>query len=80
VTAQDIQAIIGLIALRGELIASLHQFELCRDPQDNYLLDIGFAAQADVIVSGDEDLLVLHPFERIGIVTPRAFLMQLAQE
>jgi predicted nucleic acid-binding protein len=32
------------------------------------------AGQADVIVSGDEDLLVLHPFEGIPVLTPADFL------
>jgi predicted nucleic acid-binding protein len=30
--------------------------------------------KANCIVSGDEDLLVLHPFRGIGIVSPRQFL------
>jgi hypothetical protein len=38
------------------------------------------AGLADVIVSGDEDLLVLHPFPDIPIVTPAQFLAMLDKE
>jgi len=31
-------------------------------------------AGADVIVTGDHDLLVLHPFRGVAIVTPAEFL------
>lgn len=79
VTAADIQAIVDLIVLRGELSEPIRHFDVCRDAKDNILLDVAFAAEADVIVSGDEDLLVLHPFETVSIVTPRVFLAYLAQ-
>jgi predicted nucleic acid-binding protein len=32
------------------------------------------AAEADVLVSSDKDLLVLHPWRGIRIVTPAEFL------
>lgn len=79
VTAADIQAMVDLIVLQGELSEPIRHFEVCRDAKDNVLLDVAFAAQAEVIVSGDEDLLVLHPFENVSIVTPRVFLAHLAQ-
>jgi predicted nucleic acid-binding protein len=37
------------------------------------------AGEADVIVSGDEDLLVLHPFRDIPIVAPAEFLEMLEE-
>ncbi len=45
-----------------------------RDPDDDKFLDLAVAERAEVIVSGDEDLLVLDPFQGIRIVKPRAFL------
>ena len=47
---------------------------VCRDPDDDAVLSAAFEGRADVIVTGDEDLLVLEDYEGIGIVTPRAFL------
>ncbi len=46
----------------------------CRDPQDNRILELAVSGKALCIVSGDQDLLVLHPFRGIPIVSPRSFL------
>jgi uncharacterized protein len=46
----------------------------CRDPKDNQFLALALAAEADALVSSDEDLLVLHPWRGIAIVTPADFL------
>jgi predicted nucleic acid-binding protein len=43
---------------------------LCRDAKDNKVLELALAAKASVIVASDADLLVLHPFRGIAIVTP----------
>jgi putative PIN family toxin of toxin-antitoxin system len=48
----------------------------CRDPKDNKFLERALSGQATTIVGGDEDLLVLHPFRGIPILTPQAFLAQ----
>jgi predicted nucleic acid-binding protein len=48
----------------------------CRDPKDNKFLELALSGQATHIVSGDEDLLVVHPFHGILILTPQAFLTQ----
>lgn len=42
----------------------------CRDPDDNSFLAVVLYGEADAIVTGDGDLLVLHPFEGIPILTP----------
>ncbi len=39
----------------------------CRDPKDNFLLALAKDASADYLITGDADLLVLHPFEGIQI-------------
>ena len=41
-----------------------------RDADDDHLLACAIAAQADLIVSGDEDLLSLKIHQNIPIVTP----------
>ena len=48
----------------------------CRDPKDNKFLELAVAGKADCIVTGDKDLLVLHPFRNIRIITPKEFLSQ----
>ena len=46
----------------------------CRDPEDNKFLALALAAEANVLISSDDDLLVLHPWRGIPIVTPADFL------
>jgi putative PIN family toxin of toxin-antitoxin system len=46
----------------------------CRDPGDNLFLALALAAEADVVVSSDEDLLVLHPWKNVPILLPSGFL------
>ncbi|MCC7341055.1 MAG: putative toxin-antitoxin system toxin component, PIN family [Bryobacterales bacterium] len=47
---------------------------ICRDPKDDMVLECALLASASLIVSGDKDLLTLHEFRGIRIVTPREYL------
>ena len=51
-----------------------------RDPDDDHVIACSLAAQADVIVSGDNDLLVLGDYRGIRIVNAREALVLIAQE
>jgi putative PIN family toxin of toxin-antitoxin system len=46
----------------------------CRDPKDDMFLHLAVDAKVKCIVTGDPDLLELHPFEGISILTPNEFL------
>jgi putative PIN family toxin of toxin-antitoxin system len=46
----------------------------CRDPKDTQFLALALTAEADALVSSDEDLLVLNPWRGIPILTPAEFL------
>jgi len=74
---QDIQTVVSLILLRGEAVPPNERITACRDPKDDKFLEVAVAGKADVIVSGDQDLLVLHPFAGIPIVPPATFLQML---
>jgi putative PIN family toxin of toxin-antitoxin system len=52
---------------------------VCRDPDDDWVLATAATGQAELIVSGDEDLLVLGRFRDIAILSPRGFLEHLAR-
>ncbi|MEA2562905.1 MAG: uncharacterized protein QOH06_4409 [Acidobacteriota bacterium] len=76
---ERIRALLDLILLRGELVVPTRKIDACRDSDDNAVLGAAVSAEADIIVSGDEDLLVLHPFEGIPIVGPAEFLARLRE-
>ncbi len=52
---------------------------VCRDKSDDVVLATGLAGKADVIVTGDDDLLVLKKFRGIRVLSPRQFLELLGQ-
>ena len=73
----DIAALLQLVRLRGELVIPPHPVTICRDPKDDKFLAAALAGQADYIISGDADLLVLVRFQGIPILTPAEFLVRL---
>ena len=46
----------------------------CRDPKDNKFLALAATCGAEILVSSDTDLLVLHPLNGLSILAPAAFL------
>jgi len=48
----------------------------CRDTKDNKFLELAVCGNADCIISGDGDLLLLQPFRGISILQPGEFLRQ----
>jgi uncharacterized protein len=62
--------LLGLV----EFVEITVQINECRDPKDNKYLELAIGGKADAIVTGDEDLLVLHPFRQIPIVSIQTFL------
>lgn len=70
--------------LREELILSYTQIgrkiiitetvTACRDPKDNIYLELALSGKAELIITGDKDLLVLNPFQGIPIISSSEFL------
>lgn len=52
----------------------------CRDAKDNRYLELALAARASVIVSGDEDLVVLDLWRGVRVLRPGRFLTELRGE
>lgn len=46
---------------------------VCRDPEDDRILGCALAGEADYLVTGDEDLLIMKQFKAIRIIAPRDF-------
>lgn len=76
-TDVDIRTLIDLVLLRGQAVAPDTRVAVCRDPKDDVFLGVALAGKAERIVSGDNDLLTLHFFRGIPIITPAAFLAEL---
>ena len=46
----------------------------CRDPDDDKFLEVAVNGNATHLVTGDADLLALHPFRGVAILTPADFV------
>jgi uncharacterized protein len=58
-------------ATRVTLEGTVH---VCRDPDDDLVLECAERAEADLIITGDQDLLSLRSHGVTRIITPAAYL------
>ncbi len=68
---------IGFVEDFRKSVVVIHPTETitaCRDPKDDKFLELAASGKATCIITGDEDLLDLHPFREIPILTPAVFL------
>lgn len=56
-----------------ELVDIETEVNVCRDRDDNFLLSLAKDGNANVLITGDNDLLVLNPYEEIEIITIKDF-------
>lgn len=57
-----------------EIVEVVRLVRACRDPRDDKFLEVAVNGHADAVVTGDKDLLMLHPFMDVNILTPAAYL------
>jgi putative PIN family toxin of toxin-antitoxin system len=68
------QRLMAEFANACEPVQIVSPIRACRDPRDDKFLDVAVHGRADVIVTGDRDLLDLNPFRGIEILTPAEYL------
>src|SRR5579863_5752572 len=68
------KAFVKSLRLAAEHVSITSHLRRCRDPRDDRFLELAVDGNADVIVTGDDDLLALDPFGQIRILTPKQFL------
>lgn len=72
--ADRIEQIFDLLEAGALTIEPTERVTDCRDSADNKYLELALAANAQVIVASDEDLLVLDPWRGIRIMTPSGYV------
>lgn len=71
----DVEELLGDYIPHTELIENIQPApRTCRDPKDQKFLDLAHSAQASLLVTGDEDLLVLAGQTTFKILTPADYL------
>jgi putative PIN family toxin of toxin-antitoxin system len=59
---------------QAESVEVTERVRACRDPKDDKILELAVNGNADFIVTGDDDLLVMNPFRNIEILRAAEFL------
>lgn len=60
--------------LAAELVAIAAPIQVCRDARDDKFLELAVSGNARFLVTGDEDLRILHPFQGVAILAPQEFI------
>ena len=74
VSLEDRQAFIRILSRIVERVIVTAPIQACRDPKDDKFLEVALHGRAKIILTGDRDLLALHPFRGVDILSPREYL------
>lgn len=74
VTASERNQFLTALTREATMVTVTVELHAARDAQDNLVLELAVSGAANVIISGDSDLLALHVFDSIPIRTPAEFL------
>ena len=80
VTAAEREEFLVAFVNRALFLEPTEAIRACRDAKDDKFLELAVSGRAAYIISGDSDLLVLHPFRAIAIMTAAQFLQATADE
>jgi putative PIN family toxin of toxin-antitoxin system len=68
------QEFIRLLGRIAEMVSIVRVVRACRDPRDDKFLEVALNGRANLIITGDRDLLALDPFMGIAILSPAGYL------
>jgi uncharacterized protein len=71
---RDRQQFLRMLLRVAEFVPIVYPVRECRDPKDDKFLDVALNGKANLIVTGDADLLALHPWRSIAILSPARYL------
>ena len=77
IPTSDLLTLLKLLTKKAKIVKTITPIAICRDPEDNRILECGLAGGADVIVTRDNDLLILSEFQGIEIAPPAVFIERL---
>ena len=74
VTNEEREEFLEALIERAVLIEIVENVQECRDPKDDKVLELALNGEAQYIITGDRDLLVLNPFRNVRVITVEDFL------
>jgi putative PIN family toxin of toxin-antitoxin system len=76
-SSEKVRDLIEFLKAIGLFIDIQSSVSVCRDPKDNYLLALAKDSQADFLITGDGDLLILDSFEGTEILIYQDFISRI---
>lgn len=73
-STQQRQDYLRLLLRTVDMVKVAHVVRLCRDPGDDKFLELALSGAADLILTGDRDLLEMHSFRGAPIITAGEYL------
>lgn len=73
-TSEEREEFLEALIERAILVEITENVQECRDPKDDKVLELALNGEAQYIISGDRDLLVLHPFRDVLVISVDEFL------
>ena len=73
-SGHDLERLFKVLARQAEVVRPMTSLRLCRDPEDDKILEAALASGADFIVTRDKDLLVLKSLDKTLIIRPEEFI------
>ncbi|UCD14946.1 MAG: putative toxin-antitoxin system toxin component, PIN family [Candidatus Omnitrophota bacterium] len=74
ISTDDVEHLFRTINTHAKIVTPSKKVSVCRDPEDNKLLEAALAAKAHFLITGDKDLITLKTFHKTRIITPKEFL------
>ena len=74
ISLEDRQQFLRLLGRLAEFVPIVYPVRACRDPKDDKFLEVALNGEAQVILTGDADLVALNPCQGISIVQPTEYL------
>jgi len=74
ISLEDRQTFLRLLGRIAKFVPSVYAVRECRDPKDDKFLEVALSGKADVILTGDADLLTLNPWRGVAILSPAGYL------
>ena len=74
VSRAERELFLAKIESAAEFVPIIQLVRACRDPKDDKFLEVALNGRADMIITGDADLLEMHPWRGLAILSPAGYL------
>jgi putative PIN family toxin of toxin-antitoxin system len=74
ISLEDRKSFLQRLGYIAEFVPIIQLVRECRDPKDDKFLAVALNGRADVIVTGDADLLALHPWRDVAVLSPAEYI------